>query len=105
MTLRVEICGGGNAQAALQCASQVGQDVSKQIRCHDHVKLGRITYEGSGKRIHMKLPYLDIRIVTGNGSNNLIPHDKSILLRVRLGRTGKPFRTLARQFESVAGYT
>src|SRR5579864_276004 len=70
---RIQVRAGSNADRAHHRGAQVGKDVAKQVRSHDHVKHLRAAHEMRGENVDVILIGADVRIFLGNCGKALVP--------------------------------
>src|SRR5262249_58128146 len=98
---RIEIGAGRNAQTALQRPTQIGQDVTEEIRTHNHIEAFRLQHEAGGKRVNMVWSHRDVRIIARDFAADLVPHDHRVLHGVRFGRARQSFAPAPSQVKSI----
>ena len=62
-SLRIQVCPSGDADRTDDRRPQIGKNVAKEIRSHDHIKPVRMPHEMRRKNVDVKLIGADIGII------------------------------------------
>ncbi len=101
--LRIQIGGGGDAQAPGQRGGQIGEDVRVQVGGDDGVQGRRLEHHPGGHRVDQLAVGLHVGVVAGDLEEHLVPEHHPVPLRVRLGDQRELLPgPLARQLEGEA---
>ena len=71
----IKIGSGGKTHAALKHGTQIGNNITEQVRGHDDIKRFRIFYHPHGQGIHQRHIGFDVRVILCHLSKNLIPEN------------------------------
>ena len=80
----MNIAAGSDPQAALQCRSQVGNDVAKHVVGHNYVEPAWITDHLHAKRVYVHMLGLDLRVLQRNLFENPLPQAVTVRHYIRL---------------------
>ncbi len=85
---RIDIGAGRDAETSRDRATQIGEDVAKEIRADDHIEGFRPQHHAGSHRIDQHRFGLDAGIVERHPGEGFVPERHGVLLGIALGDAG-----------------